>query len=225
MQVARREPSASTSATLATVTTSSLVRRAGLGRRRVRWAAASSYVLSCALSASGAFGAEVAKTEPIDVEGEPESEPASEPVRQGAESRFSVGVRGFGGVRAESGEVRALGGGSLLFAIGLARHWELEAGAAFAAIHESSPLSVFELMGKWVVEPEEKFSPHLTLGPAASLDVDSSVAFSMGAIAGIGASYWFAPRLGWVSDLNYRILFGREVSNVVTFASGLTWKL
>jgi hypothetical protein len=139
-------------------------------------------------------------------------------------SRVSLGVRGFGGVVRQAGEYSPVYGGGVLFGVPLVGRIELEASAMVARKDDDSAFLFAEVIGKWVVETESSLSPHLSFGPVVSFDFTKPVEASGGLLLGGGATYWIIPRVGAILDVNYRLLFGAEVTHVGTAALGVVFR-
>lgn len=134
---------------------------------------------------------------------------------------ISLGARGFGGILIEDEGARPVFGGGVLVGVPIYRHIEGEASVLLASKGEGPAFFVFELIGKWVPEVEGSFSPHLTLGPLLSVDATDPVSVSGGGIAGAGATFWINDDFGIMSDLNYRLLVGSELSHAATLGLGV----
>lgn len=149
----------------------------------------------------------------------------AEPRPPEAESRWTLGARGFvGAVYTE--EARVGGGGGVIAAYGLVpERWELEAGLSVVAARDRAALGVFEVIGKLIIARHERWSPHLLLGPVFSLDFGDEVIASGGLVAGAGVTYWLSDRLGLVGDVAYRLLLGEEVEHIATLALGFNLRI
>jgi hypothetical protein len=170
------------------------------------------FALNCIASVARAQAA--AEHRPGEVEGAAESQ-----------SRWSLGVRGFGGALF-AGEARVGGGGGVLVAFSIVpERWEIEAGLSLAAARDRAALGVFEVVGKRIFEVSDQWSPHVLLGPLFSLDFGEELKPAGGLIVGPGVTYWFAPKVGFVSDVTYRLLIGAEVEHIVTLAVGFNFRL
>jgi hypothetical protein len=142
-------------------------------------------------------------------------------------SRFGLGLRGFGGGLFSDGERQAGGGGTLLMSYALVpERWELELGLSVLAGRESplSPLGVFEIIGKRILERHGPWSPHLLLGPALSLNFGADFRASAGVLAGGGVTHWLDRRWGIVLEGAYRLLLGSEVESVLTLSLGINFR-
>jgi len=154
-----------------------------------------------------------------------EPEPARETSSSEAPSRWTLGVRGFGGVLFSEGDVHAGGGGGVLLAFAvLPERWEVELGLSVLATR-ASPLGVFEAIGKRSFERRGNWAPHLLLGPVFSLDFGEELKPSGGLLIGGGVTHWLTARVGVVADGAYRLLIGSEIEDVLTLAAGLSFRL
>lgn len=143
----------------------------------------------------------------------------------GEESRWTLGVRGFGGGLLSAEERRGGGGGSLLVAFGVVpERWEVELGVSLIGVRDG-PVGVFEVIGKRIFERGGQWAPHLLLGPAFSLDFGDEAKPSGGLLMGTGLTQWVGARVGWTADAAYRLLIGSEVEHVLTLALGLAFRL
>jgi hypothetical protein len=138
--------------------------------------------------------------------------------------RVSVGARTFVGVVAEGDEVKPAFGGGFLLGVPVYEQFEIEGGFLLAAMKDTEPFLVTELIAKWVPEVDAFVAPHFTLGPVISVDFANPVAVSGGAVAGVGATWWVNRRVGWVTDLSYRLLLGAEVGQVGALSFGLVYR-
>jgi hypothetical protein len=178
----------------------------------VRMAAVTLGVASWLLAASCAT--------PARAEGE--SRAIAAPAR---ESRWSLGALGFGGALHSEHEWGGGGGGGLLVAFGIVpERWELEFGLSAIGARNGA-LGVFEVIGKRIFARHGSCQPHLSVGPALSLEIDGELAPFGGALLGAGFTNWFATRVGWTGDAVYRLLIGAETEQVFTLALGLKVRL
>jgi hypothetical protein len=142
-----------------------------------------------------------------------------------AESRWTLGVRGFGGVLISEGEARGGAGGSALVGLGVVpERWEVELGLSALGARGGS-LGVLEAIGKRLFERRGKWVPHLLLGPAFALHFGHELKPSGGVLIGGGVTHWMSARVGFVGDGAYRVLIGAEIEDVLTLALGLTFRL
>lgn len=142
------------------------------------------------------------------------------------DSRWSLGVRGFGGALLSKEAQIGGGGAGLTLAFGIVPEmWELELGLTLADARNRPPLGVFELIGKRVFERRGSWAPHLLLGPLFSLDFGDELKPAGGLILGGGVTYWVVPRVGLVADASYRLLIGAEVEHILALAAGATFRL
>lgn len=153
------------------------------------------------------------------------AEPAEEESASEAASRWTLGLRGFGGVLISEGEARGGGGGSALVGLNVVpERWEIELGLSALGSH-TGPVGIFELAGKRLLEKRGKWAPHILLGPVFSLDFGDDLKPSGGLLVGGGVTHWLSGRVGIVGDGSYRLLIGAEIEDVLTVAVGLSFRL
>lgn len=139
---------------------------------------------------------------------------------------LTIGLRGTGGVLLEDGESRSGGGGGLLLGIPIVHErWEVELSAALLAAQDEGRVTVYEAIAKRVFERKEALAPHVLLGPVLSLDLGEEFRASAGVVMGVGATYWFHPRVGLVADAAYRLLIGSELEHIVAGSAGVSVRI
>lgn len=159
-------------------------------------------------------------------EPQPEAVEATERSPADSFSRFSLGLRGFGGGLFSAEERSGGGGGGAVTAFAVVRErWEIELGLSAVAVAHEDPLGVFEIIGKRLFERQGNWAPHLILGPALSIDFGHERKTSAGVVVGGGVTHWFNARWGGVLDGAYRLLIGAEVEHILTLAVGFNVRL
>jgi hypothetical protein len=139
---------------------------------------------------------------------------------------LTIEVHGFGGMSVTSGDVSAVGGPTVTFSLPIVERWELELGLTAIKPDHQPWLGSLELIGKRVFEVDERWSPHVNIGPLVSAEFgDDGVDVSGGLLAGVGVDYWLTPRWALGSDVNYRLLVGSDIRNVLTISFGFSVRI